>query len=135
MGILDTIKKLPSTIKAANVKRVRKNKREASALRAKRAKHAPLIQKIAREYGADVELLDKAAYVTKKVKGEERGVHISYGLDSEDIRNKMDRAFYKSSTVSKIKAAVKTGKQIHKQLKESGIKGGSMWGDPGKLYR
>lgn len=135
MGLFDTIKKLPATIKAANVKHARKVKKEASALRAKRAKYAPLIQKIAREYGAQVELLDKAAYVTKTVKGEERRVHIAYGSDSEEIRNRMDRAFYKSSAVSKIKSAVKTGKEIHKALKESGIKGGSMWGDPKDLYR
>jgi hypothetical protein len=112
-----------------------KKKAESAALRALRAKSAPLIGKIAKEYGASVDILDKTAFCYKTVKGEERRVHIPYGLDADDIRNRMDRAFLGSSTKSKIKSAVKTVKGVHKALKDSGMGTGNMWGDPKNMYK
>jgi len=135
MGLLDTIKSIPGTVKRKVKEHDVKKKKAATALRAKRTKYAPLIQKIAREYGASVDLLNTSAYVTKTVKGQERGVHIPYIGDGEAIRARMDKAFVGSSTVSKIKAAVKTGKQIHKALKDSGVRGGSMWGNPRDMFK
>lgn len=120
MKIIDTIKKTLED-------REKRNKKEAIALRKKRQKTAPLINKIAKEYGADVEILDTSAHVSKTVKGELREVHIPYGLDPEEIRNRIDRKLLGSSLTSQIKAAGRTVKRVKKSLKESGIKGGGMW--------
>ena len=127
MGIIEKLKGMKQGVETKLEERERKKKAESIALRAKRQKSAPLISKIAKEYGAGVEILDTSAYVSKKIKGEEKGVHIPYGLDSEDIRNKMDKAFHGSSTVSKVKSVVRAGKQVKKALNESGLGRGSMW--------
>jgi hypothetical protein len=138
MGLLD---KITGTISAVNKKtreidekNALKKKEAAKDLRFKRQKFAPIISKIAKEYQAGVEILDSSAYVSKSVRGEERGVHIPYGIDPVDIRNRLDKSFLARSTTEKAKSfgksiekAVKTGKEIKKALGNSGIKGGGMW--------
>ena len=134
--ITNAAKKVTGKVTSAVKKHEAKKKQEGIRLRKMRAKSAPMMKKIANEYGAGLEILDTSALFTKKVNGEEKRVHVPYGLDAEDIRNRVDRAFVGSSTKSKVKSAIKTGKEIHKALKESGFgNGANMWGDPKNMYR
>lgn len=135
MGVLDRVKGMVSGVKTAVKKHEAKKKREATALRAKRSKSAPVISKIAKEYNADVDILDRAAYVHKIVKGQERGAHIPYGSEPDTIRAKLDKAFIGSTTISKIAHGIKIVKQTRDELKKAGIQGGSMYGDPKDMFR
>jgi hypothetical protein len=142
MGIMDTIRnKVTGPIQRKVVAPVQQkikekqsaNKQAAVALRKKRSQSAPLIGKIAKQYHAGVDILENAAYVYKNVKGEDRGVHIPYGLSAADIKNKMDHAFLSESTSSKIKRGVKAvgqtikhTKEIGEELKKTGIGRGGM---------
>jgi hypothetical protein len=141
MSIINSIKRVIPGTKSHTAK----TKRAATALRTKRTKYAPIIGRIAKEYGASVDILNTSAYVYKTVKGQERGVHIYYNSEDtpDEIRNRLDKTFTGSTTASRIKHAgrmlkegAKAVKQVKKDLKESGIGfGGSMYGDPSNLFK
>ena len=119
-----------------------KVKRGAAVLRKLRSRSIPTINRVAQEYGAEVEILDKDAYIFKTIKGDERGAHIPYGSHPMEIRRRLDKAFLGSSTLSKVKSAGRTIKRakktldsVRKELKAAGFGQSSMYGDPSKMFR
>lgn len=142
MGLLDTIRGIPTTVKKKVKEHDIKVKKDATALRKKRNKYLPIIRNVAHEYGADVEPLEKNALVTKKVRGEMRRAYVAYGVDTESIRAKLDKAFLTRSVAEKMKSATetvaktaKTMRTMRDDLQKSGLGGGGMWGDPRDLYK
>jgi hypothetical protein len=148
MGILDTVKQKVKTSldpnardKAREQAQRDKARRETKMLK-KKHHYLPQIQKIARRYGAEVEALDTAAYVYKTEGNRQKGVHINYGEGPATISRKLEVAFTKSATSSRvikgITNAAHKAKAIREELGEAGeaIKGamgdgkGNMFEDP-----
>lgn len=118
-----------------------KARRESKMLK-KKHHYLPQIQKIARDFGAEVEGLDTAAYVYKTDGNRQKGVHINYGEGPATIARKLEVTFTKSATSSRvikgITNAAHKAKAIREELGEAGeaIKGamgdgkGNMFEDP-----
>jgi len=111
----------------------------ANAQKVRRDKSLPHIRKIAKEYGATVDVLDSEAYVHRGKGNDEVGVHIRYGTSSDEIRAKLEGVMFKSSKKSKLLAGVRktveTAKAGRKAFLDSGIGGGSMYGDPKNMWK
>lgn len=145
-GISEGVKKLSRGVKAIQTtmkkRSDKKHRAEVKALneqKQRREKSLPHIQKIAREYGATVSPLNSEAYVHKGKGRDEVGVHIKYGLSSDEIRARLEKAMQKGALGSKIttgvRKTVETGKSIRKAFLDSGIGGGSMYGDPKDMWK
>jgi hypothetical protein len=141
MEIIKTLKKVEKKVRSKVRSHQNKVKRDAATLRKMRSRSIPTVKRVAAEYGATVEVLDTSAYVSKTIDGSERGAHIPYGIHPMEIRRLLDKAFIKSTLLSKVRAGVKTvghakkewGK-VKKELKDAGFAGGGMWGDPSKMW-
>lgn len=131
-AIKKTIKKKSAARHAAQVK-------AANEQKTRREKSLPHIRKIAKEYGATVDVLDSEAYVHRGKGKDKVGVHIRYGTSSDEIRAKLEGVMYKSSTINKVitggRKVVETAKAGRQAFLDSGIGGGSMYGDPKDMWR
>lgn len=163
MGIVDSIKKginerIVSPVKAKQAARESAKHAAAVAMRKKRTKYGPIIKRAAKSYRATVDLHDDHARVYKTVDGEDRSVNIPYGMATEAIKNKFDRAFLTESLSKRavrgakvINQTIKAGSALKNELKKSGLGKGGMWdeasrgggtggssslyGDPRNIYR
>jgi hypothetical protein len=108
----------------------------------KKRRYLPVIQKYAHRHGVSVEALDTAAYVYKTENGKTRGIHIDYGTGPATINRKIEIAFTKKASSSKILKGITNAahkaKAIREELGEAGeaVKGamgdgkGNMFEDP-----
>ena len=131
-AIKKTINKKTAARRSANIK-------AANEQKARRDKSLPHIRKIAKEYGATVDVLDTDAYIHRGKGRDEVGVHIRYGTSSDEIRARLEGVMFKSSTASKVasgaRKVIETAKSGRKALLDSGLGGGSMYGDPKDMWK
>lgn len=132
-------KQVKTRIDKRSAKKNRENVKRLNEQKVRREKSLPHIRKIAKEYGATVVVYDSEAYVHIGKGEDERGTYIPYGTSSDEIRAKLERIAYKKATAAKIKSGigkvVKTAKAGRKAFLDSGIGGGSMYGNPKDMWK
>ena len=143
MGFLDAITKPVKTALKNHAVKKQKNERkqivEMKRIPALRKKVVPMIRKLADEYHAKIDILDKSVYVYKEVNGRERGVHIGYDMKYNQIKLALEKKFMKPDTLDKvvrgaqhtaagIKTVRKAAGMVRKELDKVGT--GGMYKDP-----
>lgn len=132
---MSVIKNVIGTVKKNLKSREQKKKRAETKLNKLRAQSEPVLRRVAKEFGATVEILSKNAYISKTIKNQERGAYIEFGTPPDEIRRILTRKFTGSTAVHKLKTAAKTVKQVRDELRSAGILSSqSMWGDPKNIY-
>lgn len=123
MGIFDSItqgvKTVQKKIKTVKAKRAKASLKKGEQMRDIMNRSLPLIRAMADKYGASVEALDTAAYVSKGG----AGIHIRYGTPKTEMQAKMDKVFspigksaMKSKIVHGVEKAVRGAKKAKKDL-------------------